>query len=57
VKVLGRLDDDVIHAHRRQASEKRQGTKSREIGRPTLQERLWGFRRVDVVPDRGQWAV
>jgi hypothetical protein len=31
VQVLGRLHDDPIHARRRQASEKRQGTKSREV--------------------------
>jgi hypothetical protein len=30
------------------ASEKRQGTKSREVGQPTLQQRLWGFRRPTV---------
>jgi hypothetical protein len=33
VKVFGRLHDDPIHAHRGQAYEKRQGTKSREVGR------------------------
>ena len=33
VKVFGRLHDDPIHARRRQAYEKRQGTKSREVGR------------------------
>jgi len=33
VKVFGRLRDDLIHARRRQAYEKRQGTKSREWDR------------------------
>ena len=31
-RFLGRLDDAPIHALRREASEKRQGTKSREVG-------------------------
>jgi hypothetical protein len=31
VKVLGRLDDHPMATRRRQASEKRQGTKSREV--------------------------
>jgi len=38
VQVLGRLHDQAIHAHQRQASEKRQGTKSREVGHPPVQE-------------------
>ena len=33
VKVFGRLHDDPIHMRRGQAYEKRQGTKSREVGR------------------------
>jgi hypothetical protein len=33
VKVFGRLHDDPIHAHRGQAYENRQWTKSREVGR------------------------
>jgi hypothetical protein len=33
VQVFGRLHDDPIHAHRGQAYEKRQRTKSREVGR------------------------
>jgi hypothetical protein len=33
VKVFGRLHDDPIHTRRRQAYEKRQWTKSREVGR------------------------
>jgi hypothetical protein len=33
VKVFGRLHDDPIRARRRQAYEKRQGTKSRLVGR------------------------
>ena len=32
VKVFGRLHDDPIHTRRRQAFEKRQWTKSREVG-------------------------
>ena len=31
-RFLGRLHDTALHAHRRQASEKRQGTKSRLVG-------------------------
>ena len=34
VQVFGRLRDDLIHARRRQAYEKRQGTKSRLCGAP-----------------------
>jgi hypothetical protein len=33
VQVFGHLHDDPIHTHRRQAYEKRQGTKSRLVGR------------------------
>jgi hypothetical protein len=33
VQVLGRLDDDAIRVRRREASEKRQGTKSRDVER------------------------
>ena len=33
MKVFGRLHDDPIHTRRRQAFEKRQWTKSREVGR------------------------
>ena len=33
VQVSGRLDGEAIHARRREASEKRQGTKSRLVGR------------------------
>ena len=32
VQVFGRRDDEAIHAELRPASEKRQGTKSREVG-------------------------
>ena len=32
VQVFGRRDDEAIPGHRRPASEKRQGTKSREVG-------------------------
>jgi len=31
-RFLGRRDDEIIHALWRPASEKRQGTKSREVG-------------------------
>jgi len=33
VQVFGRRDDETLHALRRPASEKRQGTKSREVAR------------------------
>src|SRR5262249_29632729 len=39
-RVLGRLHDDAIHAQQQEASKKRQGTKSREVGHPTLRRRL-----------------
>jgi hypothetical protein len=39
-RFLGRLDDESIHALRRQASEKRQGTKSRESWAPAAQQAL-----------------
>ena len=32
LRFLGRLHDDAIHAQQQAASEKRQGTKSREVG-------------------------
>src|SRR4249920_2949267 len=35
----------TIHALERPASEKRQGTKSRGVGAPTVPRTLWGFRR------------
>jgi len=41
----------------KQASEKRQGTKSREVGHPRLQQRLWGFSCADGGADRGQGCV
>ena len=40
-RFLGRLDDEAIPALRRQASEKRQGTKSREVGQ-NWRSRLYG---------------
>jgi hypothetical protein len=51
VQVFGRRDDETIHALRRPASEKRQGTKSRrEVVRRRCRRRavpparrLWGF--------------
>ena len=41
----------------KQASEKRQGTKSREVGHPRLQQRLWGFSCADGGAVRGQGCV
>jgi hypothetical protein len=61
VQVFGRLDDDSSPERQRQASEKRQGTKSRDVGHPTLQQLLWGIRRVDADRERGEeafrWAI
>src|SRR5262250_1668115 len=57
LRFLGRLHEDAIHARRQEASEKRQGTKSREVWHPTVQERLWGIRRVDCGVDRGREAL
>ena len=45
VQVFGRRDDEAIHALRRPASEKRQGTKSREVGQLAVPRALWGFSR------------
>src|ERR1700739_2838111 len=47
-RFLGRLHDAAIHARRRQASEKRQGTKSRLVGSGGAADFmgiLWGFGR------------
>jgi hypothetical protein len=49
LRFLGRLHDDPIHAHQQEASEKRQGTKSRAVEHPTVQERLWGSSCADEV--------
>src|SRR5215470_15882283 len=57
LRFLGRLDENAIHARRQEASEKRQGTKSREVWHPTVQERLWGIRHVDCGVDRGREAL
>jgi hypothetical protein len=43
VQVFGRRDDEAIPAHRRQASEKRQGTKSREVGHRRCSGRYGDF--------------
>ena len=43
-RFLGRRDDEIIHALWRPASEKRQGTKSREVGGGGAGT-LWGFGR------------
>src|SRR5262245_23771316 len=39
-RFLGRLHDDAIHAQQQEASKKRQGTKSREVGHPTVRRRF-----------------
>jgi hypothetical protein len=46
VQVFGRRHDESLHVHRRPASEKRQGTKSRWVGHPEVPRALWGFGRV-----------
>ena len=43
VQLLGRVHNEPLHARRRQASEKRQGTKSREADRRRCGG-LWGIR-------------
>ena len=43
VQVFGRRDDEAIPALMRPAAEKRQGTKSREVGYGAGQRALWGF--------------
>ena len=43
VEVFGRLHDDPIHARRQQAYEKRQWTKSREVGRLRCSGRYEGL--------------
>jgi len=45
VQVFGCRHDEAIHAVRRPASEKRQGTKSREVGHRRCRGRLWRFSR------------
>ena len=57
LRFLGRLHEEAIHARQQEASEKRQGTKSREVWHPTVQERLWGLRHVNYGIDRGRGAV
>src|SRR5262249_33653983 len=51
-----RLHEDSIHAREPQASEKRQGTKSREVEPRCLQRALWGFCRNVGGNDRGAKA-
>jgi hypothetical protein len=46
VQVFGRRHHGTIHGLRRPASEKRQGTKSRWVGHPSVPRALWGFGRV-----------
>jgi hypothetical protein len=43
VQVFGRRQDEAVHALMRPAFEKRQGTKSREVGHPAVPRVLWGF--------------
>ena len=57
LRFLGRLHEEAIHARQQEASEKRQGTKSREVWHPTVQERLWGIRHVDCGVDLGREAL
>ncbi len=45
VQVFGCRHDEAIHTLRRPASEKRQGTKSREVGHRRCRGRLWRFSR------------
>jgi hypothetical protein len=45
VQVFGRGDAEPIHARRRPASEKRQGTKSRWVGALAVPRALWGIER------------
>ncbi|MGB7097393.1 MAG: hypothetical protein WBD95_01310, partial [Xanthobacteraceae bacterium] len=42
-RFLGRRDDVTLHSLMRPASEKRQGTKSRWVGHPAVQQALWGL--------------
>jgi len=48
VQVFGCRHDEAIHALRRLASEKRQGTKSREVGAPAV---LRGYGDLAAVRD------
>ena len=63
MKVFGRLHDDPIHTRRRQAFEKRQWTKSREVGRLRcggLYEGLIGTRTLMRTVERrgrGRWGL
>src|SRR5713226_751204 len=49
VQVFGCRHDEAIHALRRPASEKRQGTKSREVGHRWCRGRLWRFSRGTLI--------
>ena len=49
VQVFGCRHDEAIHAVRRPASEKRQGTKSREVGHRRCRGRLWRFSRGTLI--------
>src|SRR6266849_1522272 len=49
VQVFGCRHDEAIHALRRPASEKRQGTKSREVGHRRCRGRLWRFSRGTLI--------
>jgi hypothetical protein len=55
-RFLGRLDDESIHVHRREASEKRQGTKSRLVGRLPCRELDEGLMETRTLMRRdGTW--
>jgi hypothetical protein len=49
VQVFGCRHDEAIHALRRPASEKRQGTKSQEVGHRRCRGRLWRFSRGTLI--------
>src|ERR1700730_1965830 len=53
VQVFGRRDCWASHTLMRSASEKRQGTKSRWVGHPAVQQLLWGFGPAAVDRFRG----
>jgi hypothetical protein len=55
-RFLGRLHDVAIHVRRRQASEKRQGTKSRLVGRGGC-SRLYGDLAAAGVAGMAHWGT
>src|SRR5258705_462806 len=56
VQVFGCRHDEAIHAVRRPASEKRQGTKSREVGHRRCRGRLWRFSRGTLILVPGNFS-